>query len=112
MARLTKVSCTYTGGGIYVITALYNNDVWISSDISDYGTYDISPEIIEEELDCDYEGHWKDVEYPLPRWVDLLNAVRRHYGEENCTNLILDEVEEQFRYYHKNLNTRINEEEE
>ena len=110
MAKFTNVSCTYTGGGIYVFTGLWNGDVWILSDISDYGTYDINPGIIEEEMDCDYDSHWKNVDYPLPRWIDILNAIRRNYGKPDCINLQLGEVERLFRHYHSNLNARINEE--
>ena len=87
---LTNVFCTYTGGGIYVYHALYKNDVWILTDISDYGTYDISPAIIEEELDNDYDSHWKDVDYELPTWADILDSIRKHYGEPDCENIDLE----------------------
>lgn len=107
MSNLTDVYCTYTGGGIYVITARCN-DVWLMTDIEDYGTYDTPWEHITDNLDCDYDSHWKDSAFPLPTWAELLNAVKESYDQGISDNMDPYEVEDIFNEYHSNLNTRIN----
>ena len=88
MAKLTNVSCEYTGGGIYVFTALLNNEVWFTTDFmtyDNYGCYDVPPAIVEDDLLPDgrinYDGHWKDPSAPLPQWMEILYAVRDACGE-------------------------------
>ena len=35
MKKLERVTCSYTGGGIYVYSALFNQEVWLELDFSD-----------------------------------------------------------------------------
>lgn len=106
MSNLTDVYCTYTGGGIYIITARCN-DVWLMSDIETFGTYDVQYERIEEEFNCDYDGHWKDSAFQLPTWNELLNAVKESYEHGISTNMDPYEVESIFNRYHPDLSTTI-----
>lgn len=93
--RFAHVECSYTGGGIYVFTALFNGEVWLTTDFSvqDYGTYDTHPQSIVDYFDCDYDSHWKAPSIPLPTWAEVYYVIAAHAGEENCSNLILSEVE-------------------
>ena len=88
MAKLTNVSCEYTGGGIYVFTALLNYEVWFTTDFmtyDNYGCYDAPPYIVEDDLRPDgtinYDGHWKDPSAPLPQWIEIVMVVREKYGD-------------------------------
>lgn len=92
MSKLTNILCTYTGGGIHIYHALYESKVWISTDFNLYGTYDTNPLVIEEDLDCDYDSHWVNVDYPLPTWGDIIDSIRENMGSEDCRNLCLDEI--------------------
>lgn len=112
MNKLTNIFCTYTGGGIYVFHAMYDDTVWISTDFELCGYYDTDPKVIEEQYGCDYDSHWKDYNGPLPTWAELLSAVKEHYGQEGCTNIDLVELEQIVRYFHPNLSIRINEDDD
>ena len=107
MNKFTNVSCTYTGGGIYEFHALYNGEVWILSDLDTYGLYDINPEAIEEQYDCNYDSHWMNYPHPLPTWAEILSAIICNYGHKGCTNLDPHEVERILRRYHPDLTLRI-----
>lgn len=107
MSKLTNVYCTYTGGGVYVFHALYNNEVWILTDFDLCGYYDMDPAIIEDKYNCDYDSHLKDYHGPLPTWSDILSAIKEHYGQEGCTNIDLNEAEQILRYYNPDLTRRI-----
>lgn len=83
MAKLTNVSCEYTGGGIYVFTALLNDEVWFTTDFmtyDNYGCYDAPPAVVEEDLRPDgtinYDGHWKNLSAPLPQWIEIVMSLR------------------------------------
>lgn len=83
MAKLTNVSCEYTGGGIYVFTALLNDEVWFTTDFmtyDNYGCYDAPPAVVEEDLRPDgtinYDGHWKNPSAPLPQWIEIVMSLR------------------------------------
>ena len=107
--KFTNILCTYTGGGVYIFNALYNGEVWISTDFFSCGYYDMDPEVIAEKYDCDYDSHWKDYHGSLPTWADILSAVKGNYGKENCTNIDLYELERIIRRYHPDLSVRIDE---
>ena len=108
MAKLTNVECTYTGGGIYVCTAKFG-DVYFTSDLDLYGTYDVPYWDIEEKYDCDYDAHWKDSSEPLPTWGELLEAIRDSYENGVSTNMDFSEVRADLLANHPNLNVRIGE---
>ena len=81
MAKLTNVSCEYTGGGVWVFTALLNDDVWFMTDFEtydSYGCYDAPLDVVEADILPDghinYDGHWKNPSAPLPQWLEILNA--------------------------------------
>lgn len=83
MAKLTNVSCEYTGGGVYVYTALLNNEVWFMTDFQtydSYGCYDAPLDEVEQDILPDghinYNGHWKDPSAPLPQWYEIVRSIR------------------------------------
>lgn len=109
MSKLTEVFCTYTGGGIYIVTARFG-DVFLCSDIESYGTYDMPYNEIEEH-DCNYDEHWKDCTEPLPTWSELFDAIKESYDAGISRNVDLDELERSMRFYHPDMSLRLNEEE-
>ena len=91
MAKLTNVSCEYTGGGIYVYTALLNNDVWFTTDFltyDSYGCYDAPLDVVEADIlpdgSINYDGHWKDPSFPLPQWLDILKSLKDAHMDFTC----------------------------
>jgi len=108
MAKLTHVHCTYTGGGIYVMTAKLNDDTWFTTDLDLYGTYDVPWEDIEEKYDCDYDAHWKDVPSDqLPTWKEVLNAITNSYRKGLSRNMDLSEVRAILRENHPRLACKV-----
>lgn len=105
---LSKVECTYTGGNIYVCTAKFG-DVYLVTDFEMFGSYDIPYDEINEDIDFDYDSHWKDSAYPLPTWRELLNAIMKSYYNGRSKNMDPSEVEHQIKFLHPNLSTRLNE---
>lgn len=86
MNRLTLATCDYTGGGIYIYTALFNGEVWVSTDFDLAGSYDIHPDEVERDLLPDgyinYDGHWKDPSVPYPTWKEIIRSVREVMGSD------------------------------
>ena len=109
MANLKNVYCTYTGGGIYVCTAQLSDNVWLTTDLETYGTYDSHPDTIEEQYGCDYDTHWKDSSAPLPTWKELLKTILKSYTDNISTNMSPTEVERIINRYHPDLSLRIDE---
>ena len=107
MSKLTDVFCTYTGGGIYIITAKFG-DVYLCTDLGEYGSYDIPFNEIEEH-DHEYDDHWKDPAEPLPTWAELFDAVKESYEAGVSLNVDIDEVERILKYYHPDTSIRLNE---
>lgn len=107
MAQLTDVYCTYTGGGIYVCTAKFG-DVYLMTDLQDYGTYDVPYDDIEEKYNCDYDGHWVTCTDPLPTWSELLEAIRISHESGISTNMDFNEVRAEMCACHPDLRLRIN----
>lgn len=105
MSQLKDVRCTYTGGGVYVVTAKFG-DVYIMSDLDTYGTYDIPYEKIEEH-DCSYDEHWKKCSEPLPTWRLLLNAIILSHFSGHSRNMDVDEVKSILQKHHPNLDVRM-----
>jgi hypothetical protein len=102
MAKLTNVSCVYTGGGIYVYTAQFNDEVWLGTDFDLVGSYDTPWETITDELNCDYDSHWKDPSVPYPTWGEILASVY-----ENCDSATYSDVARTMEYYGDMLGKRI-----
>lgn len=109
MAKLTDVSCEYTGGGIYVFTAKLNDEVWFMTDFQtydSYGCYDSPLDVVEADILPDgcinYDGHWKTPSFPLPQWVDILHAVK-----ESCGDDVADDI---YRLLPANAYCRVGEE--
>ena len=113
MDKLTNVSCDYTGGGIYVYSALYNNDVWLTTDFygsGNYGSYDVPwASIGAEDDNYNYDEHWKDPAGPLPTWGEILESIRKNRDTEACSNMCFDEVERIIKQEHPDLDVRLNE---
>ena len=102
MAKLTNVSCVYTGGGIYVYTAKFNDEVWLGTDFDLVGSYDTPWEVITDELNCDYDSHWKDPSVPYPTWGEILESIH-----ENCDESTYSDVIRIMSYYDDLLGRRI-----
>lgn len=102
MAKLTDVKCVYTGGGIYVYTARFNDEVWIATDFDLVGSYDTPWEIITDELNCDYESHEKKPSVPYPTWDEILDSIH-----ENCDSSTYSDVKRIMEYYEDKPNQRI-----
>lgn len=77
-SKLTNVTCIYTGGGIYVYSALFNDEVWLYGGLDNYfGSYDIPGEKVEES-DMNYDAHWKTPSIPYPKWYEILASIRNN----------------------------------
>lgn len=65
----------YTGGGIYVFSALYNGKTWLYGPLDQYICgYDMPGEEIYQG-DQDYEAHRVDPPEGYPSWQDIIAAV-------------------------------------
>ena len=83
MSELTNVTCDYTGGGVWVYSALFNNEVWLYGGLDWYfGSYSIPGTEIEEKHDCDYDRYWKNPSVPFPTWNDILDSLRKTYSND------------------------------
>lgn len=83
MKRFENVKCDYTGGGIYVYSALFNGEVWLYGGLDNYfGSYDVPGQVVEEDFGCDYDAHWKKPSVPYPTWNDILGSLRETYGDD------------------------------
>lgn len=102
MSKLSNVECYYTGGGIYVYSAMFNNEVWLYGGLDWYfGSYDIKGEEIENN-DMEYEKHWKSPSIPYPTWNEILQSLRDSLGSD--PNLY--EMERQLRDANPDMNER------
>lgn len=92
---LSNVKCYYTGGEIYVYSALFNGEVWLYGGLDNYfGSYDLSGETIEQFHDCNYEAHVKVPSIPYPTWNDILDSIR-----VNCDPSTYDDAERILNHY-------------
>lgn len=97
MSKLTNVSCEYTGGGIWIYSALFNNEVWIYGSLDDlsFDSYDIDPSVYEKEIggsfDCPVE-HLAIPSIPYPTFGEILESIRL-----NCSESAYVEAEESMR---------------
>lgn len=105
MSELKDVVCTYTGGGVYLVTAKFG-DVYLMSDLDTYGTYDIPYNEIDEH-DCNYDEHWKECKEPLPTWAFLLYFIALSHFSGHSDNMDLGEVREILLKHHPDLNVRM-----
>lgn len=110
--KLTDVSCTYTGGGIYVCTAKLTDSVWFVTDFETYGTYDVPYDELEAKYSNDYDAHWTNPSCALPTWQDVLTAVKDSFRQGHSPNMDTFEVEKTLRYYHPDLSLRVNAEDD
>ena len=92
---LTNVKCYYTGGGIYVYSALFNGEVWLFGGLDNYfGSYDLSGEVINDMEEVDFDSHVKTPSIPYPTWNDILESIR-----ENCSDSTYTDCERILRNY-------------
>jgi len=87
VSNLTNVSCVYTGGGIYVYSALFNDEVWLYGGLDNYfGSFDAPIDEVETDFDengfINYEKHWKTPSVPFPTWNEILQSLRDRFGED------------------------------
>lgn len=105
MKRFDIVRCAYTGGGIYVFSALFNQEVWLETDFDIVNSLDINPDRMED-YGYDYDAHWKKPSIPYPTWAEILTAIRK-----NCDAGTCHDVERILNDYYPDLNVRCIEEE-
>lgn len=102
MKRFDHVSCDYTGGGIWVYSALFNGEVWLYGGLDNYfGSYDQPGAVIEERLGCDYDSHWKTASVPYPTWSEILRSIR-----QNCDGYTAEQAERSLRYFNPDMSAR------
>ena len=87
MAELTNVSCVYTGGNIWVYSALFNNEVWLYGglDTDYFDSYDIDPLQYEKDNDCSFDcpaEHLAIPSVPYPTFGEVLESIRENCSEE------------------------------
>ena len=87
MDRLTNVSCDYTGGNIWVYSALFNGEVWIYGGIDScfFDSYDIDPHEYERENDCTFDcpvEHLAIPSIPYPTFGEILDSIGKHCSME------------------------------
>lgn len=107
MKRFEHVECDYTGGGIWVYSALYNGEVWLYGGLDWYfGSYDMKGDDIDPSAEPDvpdaYEAHWKVPSIPYPTWNEILESLRENLGDDPN----LDEMEAQLRRANPDMNER------
>lgn len=101
MAKLTNVTCDYTGGGIWVYSARFNDEVWLYGGLDWYfGSYSIKGSEIEDEHDSDYDSYWMNPSVPFPTWNEILQSLRTVPE----STLFFDEWEYQLRRANPNMN--------
>lgn len=77
MDKFTNVNCYYTGGGVWVYSARYNNEVWLYGSLDWYfGSYSIKGEDIEEKHANDYDTYWMNPSIPFPTWNEILDSLK------------------------------------
>lgn len=102
MKRFEYVKCDYTGGGIYVYSALFNGQVWLYGGLDNYfGSFDFPGEIIERDFCCDYDAHWKKPSVPYPTWNEILASIKA-----NCDESTYENAERILRLHNSNMNER------
>lgn len=101
MSKLTNVTCEYTGGGVWLYSALFNNEVWLYGGLDWYfGSYDIPGREIDD-TDQDFGGtHWKNPSVPFPTWNEILDSLRSAFSDDPY----LSEMEEQLRDANPDMN--------
>ena len=83
-----QVTCEYTGGNIWIFSALYNGWRWLYGPVDQYiNAYDINGEEIYR-TDQDYEAHERRPCEGYPTWQQIIDAVKA-----NCEPGAADEVE-------------------
>lgn len=108
MYTFSDVFCTYTGGGVYCVTARLGDNLYLSSDLDLYGTYDVPYADIEAKYNCDYDSHWVTVTDPLPTWRDLLNAVIESHHNGGSRNMSVQEFCDILQKHHPDLSVPMN----
>ena len=101
MAKLTNVTCDYTGGGVWVYSARFNDEVWLYGGLDWYfGSYSIRGSEIEDEHDNDYDLFWKNPSVPFPTWNEILESLRTAPDSD----LFFDEWEHLLRHANPEVN--------
>lgn len=100
MKKLDLVRCDYTGGGIYVYSALFNQEVWLETDFDLVNSLDIRPDRMID-YGYNYDAHWKKPSVPYPTWKEILDSIRKNCDEDTCRH-----AEKIMRFYNPDLNAR------
>lgn len=87
MNKLTNVSCTYTGGNIWVYTALFNNEVWLYGGLDSdcFDSFDIDPIQYEKDHSCSFDcpsDHLAVPTIPYPTFGEILDSIRDNCSDE------------------------------
>jgi len=79
MGKLTKVSCEYTGGNIYVYQALYNGKYWIYGGLDSWmDAYSYEPFLYQRETDSTESPEQYRVDTDdFPTWRDIIRSLKQ-----------------------------------
>ena len=87
MDKLTNVTCDYTGGGVWVYSALFNNEVWLYGGLDWYfGSYSIPGQRLKRSTTATTTDTGRTRPFPslLGTTSSILSA-RRIRTTETCT---------------------------
>lgn len=79
MSNLTKVSCEYTGGNIYVYQAMYKGKYWIYGSLDEWMyAFSIEPFRYQHRNDCgDAPWHRELRGVEFPTWREIADSLRQ-----------------------------------
>ena len=100
MKRFDRVSCAYTGGGIYVYSALFNGEVWLYGALDEYfGSFDRPYEhMVDGCYEADPDARWKRASVPYPTWGEILQSI-----QDNCDRYVYNDITETYHFYYNDL---------
>ena len=97
-SKFKNVAVEYTGGGIWIFQALYNDEVWILTSFDLSGSYARPYEMIDTKTgkltgESDVDAPYKEPSIPYPTWNQILRQVKK------VEPLWYDEIASLARYY-------------
>lgn len=101
--RFEHVKVTYTGGNVWVFSALYNGWTWLYGAVDQYITGHVH-DCEEDNDDPACENEERDPAEGYPTWQEIIDAVKA-----NCDEIVAIEVEEMIRDRNPDLTVRCSE---
>lgn len=98
-SKFKNVAVEYTGGGVWIFQALYNDEVWILTSFDLSGSYERPYEMIDRDGnltgESDADAPYKEPSIPYPTWNQIMNQIKKHEP------MWYDEIERLCRYYNE-----------